>query len=59
MAAKRSTRQRSMPNESDEDFSDEDEPVPPRVHPRTRAGARHRQEHKQVKPTAEHRPNDK
>lgn len=48
-----------MPNESDEDFSDEDEPVPPRVHPRTRAGARHRQEHKQVKPTAEHRPNDK
>ncbi|KAK7140237.1 hypothetical protein R3I94_012750 [Phoxinus phoxinus] len=53
MAAKRSARQRSMPNESDEDLSDEDEPVPPRVHPRTRAGARHRQEHEQEKRNAD------
>ncbi|KAG1951088.1 serine/threonine-protein kinase VRK2 [Pimephales promelas] len=59
MAAKRSARQRSMPKDSDEDLSDEDEPVPPRVHPRTRAGARHRQEQEQVKPTVEDRPNDK
>ncbi|XP_056092925.1 serine/threonine-protein kinase VRK2 [Rhinichthys klamathensis goyatoka] len=53
MAAKRSARQRSMPNDSDEDLSDEDEPVPPRVHPRTRAGARHRQEHEQEKRNAD------
>lgn len=59
MAAKRSDRQKFKPEESDEDLSDEDKPLPPRVHPRTRAGARQRQEHKQVKPTAEHRPNDK
>lgn len=60
VAAKRSVRQRSMmPKESDEDLSDEDEPLPPRVHPRTRAGARQRPGHEQVKPTAEHRPNDK
>jgi len=59
MAAKRSARQRSMPKDSDEDLSDEEEPVPPRVHPRTRAGARQRQEQEQVKPTVEDRPNDK
>uniref|UniRef100_A0A672N7P6 non-specific serine/threonine protein kinase n=1 Tax=Sinocyclocheilus grahami TaxID=75366 RepID=A0A672N7P6_SINGR len=44
MAAKGSIRQRPMPYQSDEDISDEDEPLPPRVHPRTRAGARQRQE---------------
>lgn len=59
MAAKGSARQRPMPYESDEDISDEDEPFPPRVHPRTRAGARQRQELEQVKPAAEHRPNAK
>ncbi|XP_043111753.1 serine/threonine-protein kinase VRK2-like isoform X2 [Puntigrus tetrazona] len=59
MAAKGSARQRPMPYESDEDISDEDEPLPARVHPRTRAGARQRQELEQVKPAAEHRPNVK
>ncbi|XP_016348035.1 serine/threonine-protein kinase VRK1-like isoform X1 [Sinocyclocheilus anshuiensis] len=49
MAAKGSIRQRPMPYQSDEDISDEDEPLPPRVHPRTRAGARQRQEFEQEK----------
>uniref|UniRef100_A0A8C2B2I4 non-specific serine/threonine protein kinase n=1 Tax=Cyprinus carpio TaxID=7962 RepID=A0A8C2B2I4_CYPCA len=49
MAAKGSARQTPMPYESDEDISDEDEPLPPRVHPRTRAGARQRQELEQEK----------
>uniref|UniRef100_A0A8C2HVP2 non-specific serine/threonine protein kinase n=1 Tax=Cyprinus carpio TaxID=7962 RepID=A0A8C2HVP2_CYPCA len=57
MAAKGRVRQRPMPYESDEDVSDEDEPLPPRVHPRTRAGARQRQELEQVKPAAERSPN--
>ncbi|RXN23427.1 serine threonine- kinase VRK1-like isoform X1 [Labeo rohita] len=49
MAAKRSVRQRPVPYESDEDISDEDEPLPPRVHPKTRAGARQKQELQQEK----------
>ncbi|XP_058652197.1 serine/threonine-protein kinase VRK2 isoform X2 [Onychostoma macrolepis] len=49
MAAKGSVRQRPMPYECDEDINDEDEPLPPRVHPRTRAGARQRQELEQEK----------
>ncbi|XP_059422202.1 serine/threonine-protein kinase VRK2 isoform X2 [Carassius carassius] len=49
MAAKGSARQRPMLYESDEDIRDEDEPLPPRVHPRTRAGARQRQELEQEK----------
>ncbi|XP_048060904.1 serine/threonine-protein kinase VRK2 isoform X2 [Megalobrama amblycephala] len=53
IAAKRSDRQKFMPEESDENLSDEDEPLPPRVHPRTRAGARQRQEHEQEKRNAE------
>lgn len=48
-AAKGSIRQNPMPCESDEDVSDEYEPLPPRVHPRTRAGTRQRQELKQEK----------
>ncbi len=59
MAAKGSARKKPMPYESDEDISDEDEPHPLRVHPRTRAGARQRQELEQVKPAAEHRSNAK
>ncbi|XP_026079296.1 serine/threonine-protein kinase VRK2 [Carassius auratus] len=53
MATKGSTRQRPMLYESDEDISDEDEPLPPRVHPRTRAGARQRQELEQEKRNTE------
>ncbi|XP_048060905.1 serine/threonine-protein kinase VRK2 isoform X3 [Megalobrama amblycephala] len=59
IAAKRSDRQKFMPEESDENLSDEDEPLPPRVHPRTRAGARQRQEHEQIQfaPTTQEKRN--
>ncbi|TRY57397.1 hypothetical protein DNTS_035189 [Danionella cerebrum] len=49
MAAKGNAWRSAVPYDSDEDTSDEYEPLPPRTHPKTRAGARQRLEHEQEK----------